>query len=180
MSAAMFTSLHKEENTIANGWRVTRWRFFFIVWTLTFLFLFYFLPGLLMPVLSCFSVVHLVCTKEHCDRQPLWGCIWTFPGTFDRVQIAYIGSPLLTPFWAAMNVVGGLVIVVWIIAPIAYYSNLLYSSYMPILSSAAFDNTGHVYDVIYEFTSRDVIDRLVHTRLCRQESNLSLISGRYR
>ncbi len=38
--------------------------------------------------------------------------------TFDWAQIAYIGSPLLTPFWAAANVVGGLVIVMWIIAPI--------------------------------------------------------------
>ncbi len=43
-----------------------------------------------------------------------------FPLTFDWAQVAYIGSPLLTPFWAAMNVVGGLVIVMWIIAPIAY------------------------------------------------------------
>ena len=41
-----------------------------------------------------------------------------FPLTFDWAQIAYIGSPLLTPFWAAANVIGGLVIVMWIIAPI--------------------------------------------------------------
>ena len=41
-----------------------------------------------------------------------------FPMTFDWAQIAYIGSPLLTPWWAAANVVGGLVIVMWIIAPI--------------------------------------------------------------
>ena len=38
--------------------------------------------------------------------------------TFDWAQIAYIGSPLLTPWWAAANVVGGLVIVMWVIAPI--------------------------------------------------------------
>lgn len=38
--------------------------------------------------------------------------------TFDWAQIAYIGSPLLTPWWAAANVVGGLVIVMWIVAPI--------------------------------------------------------------
>ena len=38
--------------------------------------------------------------------------------TFDWAQIAYIGSPLLTPWWAAANVVGGLVIVMWIMAPI--------------------------------------------------------------
>lgn len=38
--------------------------------------------------------------------------------TFDWAQIAYIGSPLVTPWWAAANVVGGLVIVMWIMAPI--------------------------------------------------------------
>jgi hypothetical protein len=41
-----------------------------------------------------------------------------FPVTFDWAQIAYIGSPLVTPFWAAMNIVGGLVLVMWIAAPI--------------------------------------------------------------
>lgn len=48
--------------------------------------------------------------------------------TFDWAQIAYIGSPLLTPWWAAANVVGGLVIVMWIVAPIMcmnpYYFSL--------------------------------------------------------
>ncbi len=38
--------------------------------------------------------------------------------TFDWAQIAYIGSPLLTPWWAAANIVGGLVITMWIVAPI--------------------------------------------------------------
>lgn len=40
------------------------------------------------------------------------------PLTFDWAQIAYIGSPLLTPWWAAANIVTGLVVVIWIIAPI--------------------------------------------------------------
>jgi OPT oligopeptide transporter protein len=38
--------------------------------------------------------------------------------TFDWSQIAYIGSPLIVPLWAALNIIGGLVIVMWIIAPI--------------------------------------------------------------
>lgn len=48
-----------------------------------------------------------------------------FPVTFDWAQIAYIGSPLLTPWWAAANVVGGLVIVMWIMAPILCEKTLL-------------------------------------------------------
>ena len=41
-----------------------------------------------------------------------------FPLTFDWAQIAYIGSPLLTPWWAAANIVTGLVVVIWVAAPI--------------------------------------------------------------
>jgi len=41
-----------------------------------------------------------------------------FPVTFDWAQIAYIGSPLVVPLWAALNIIGGLVIVMWVMAPI--------------------------------------------------------------
>ncbi|KAK6603272.1 oligopeptide transporter 4 [Botrytis cinerea] len=153
MSAAMFTTLHKEENTIANGWKITRWKFFFVVWFGSFMF--YFLPGLLMPALSYFSVITWFAPKNVIVAN-LFGVasgLGLFPVTFDWAQIAYIGSPLLTPFWAAMNVVGGLVIVMWILAPIAYYKNIFFSSYMPILSSSVFDNTGKIYDVSKILTS---------------------------
>jgi OPT family oligopeptide transporter len=159
MSAAMFTTLHKEENKIANGWKITRWRFFFIVWISAFAF--YFLPGLLFPALSYFSVITWIWPKSVVVAN-LFGVasgLGLFPVTFDWAQIAYIGSPLLTPFWAAMNVVGGLVIVMWIVAPIAYYYNVFYSSYMPILSSSVFDNTGNIYDVSKILTKDFVFDK---------------------
>ena len=159
MSAAMFTTLHKEENTIANGWKISRWKFFFVVWLSAFLF--YFLPGLLFPALSYFSVITWIWPKSVVVAN-LFGVasgLGLFPVTFDWAQIAYIGSPLLTPFWAAMNVVGGLVIVMWIIAPIAYYKNVFNSSYMPILSSSVFDNTGSIYNVTRILTPEFLFDR---------------------
>ncbi|KAL9582916.1 MAG: hypothetical protein Q9212_003016 [Teloschistes hypoglaucus] len=81
------------------------------------------------------------------------------PITFNWAQIAYIGSPLLTPWWAAANVVTGLVIVMWIVAPILYYKNVLYSAFMPILSSSVFDNTGKEYDVSRILTPDYLFDR---------------------
>ena len=54
-STAMFSTLHKSENKVADGWRITKWRFFIIVWSVAFLW--YFVPGLLMPALSYFNVV---------------------------------------------------------------------------------------------------------------------------
>ncbi|KAI1446405.1 OPT-domain-containing protein [Annulohypoxylon stygium] len=167
MSAAMFTTLHKEENKPANGWTISRWRFFFIVWISGFCF--YFLPGLLMPALSYFNVITWFAPNNPVVAN-LFGVasgLGLFPLTFDWAQIAYIGSPLLTPFWAAMNVIGGLVIVMWIIAPIGYYTNLFYSSYMPILSSSVFDNTGKIYDVSKILTADFLFDREAYSKYSR-------------
>lgn len=167
MSAAMFTTLHREENKKANGWTITRWHFFYVVFVSAFFF--YFLPGLLMPALSYFNVITWFAPKNVVVAN-LFGVasgLGLFPLTFDWAQIAYIGSPLLTPFWAAMNVVGGLVIVMWIIAPIAYYSNTMYSSFMPILSAAVFDNTGQVYDVSKILTDDFLFDKEAYSKYSR-------------
>lgn len=167
MSAAMFTTLHKEENTIANGWKITRWKFFFVVCLSSFAF--YFLPGLLVPALSYFNVITWF-APDNVVVANLFGVssgLGLFPVTFDWAQIAYIGSPLLTPFWAAMNVIGGLVIVMWIIAPIMYYLNIFSSSYMPILSSAVFDNRGDIYDVSKILTPDFLFDREAYQNYSR-------------
>ncbi len=167
MSAAMFTTLHKEENKPANGWGISRWKFFYIIWLIAFAF--YFLPGLLMPALSYFNVITWF-APDNVVVANLFGVVsglGLFPLTFDWAQIAYIGSPLLTPFWAAMNVIGGLVIVMWIIAPVGYYSNLFYSSYMPMLSASVFDNTGKIYDVGRILTPDFVFDREAYSNYSR-------------
>jgi hypothetical protein len=67
--------------------------------------------------------------------------------TFDWSQIAYIGSPLATPWWAEANVAGGFVFFFWIIAPALYFTNVWYSKFMPMASRGSFDNTGAKYDV---------------------------------
>ncbi|KAI9820379.1 MAG: hypothetical protein M1827_006003 [Pycnora praestabilis] len=167
MSTAMFTTLHKQENLVANGWRISRWRFFLLVWIGGFAF--YFLPGMLIPALSYFNIITWI-SPDNVVVANLFGVrsgLGLFPVTFDWSQIAYIGSPLLTPFWAAMNVVGGLVIVMWIIAPILYYSNFLFSAYMPILSSSVFDNTGRQYDVSKILTSDFRFDKEAYQKYSR-------------
>ena len=83
-------------------------------------FFWYFVPGLLAPCLSYFNVITWFAPKNVVIAN-LFGVssgLGLFPVTFDWAQISYIGSPLMTPFWAAANVVAGLVVVMWIVAPI--------------------------------------------------------------
>ena len=167
MSASMFSTLHKEENKPANGWTMSRWKFFLIVWLSAFLF--YFLPGLLFPALSYFNVITWF-APDNVVVANLFGVVsglGLFPLTFDWAQVTYIGSPLLVPFWAAVNVVGGLAIVMWVVAPFAYYFNVYFSSYLPMLSSSVFDNTGKVYDVSKILTSEFLFDRDAYSRYSR-------------
>ncbi|OAA47579.1 Oligopeptide transporter OPT superfamily [Metarhizium rileyi] len=167
MSAAMFSTLHKQDNKPANGWTISRWKFFYIVWSGAFAF--YFLPGLLMPALSYFSVITWFAPKNVVIAN-LFGVasgLGLFPLTFDWAQITYVGSPLLVPFWAAMNVIGGLAVVMWIIAPIFYYANVLYTSYLPMLSTGVFDNTGKIYQVSKILTPEFLFDRDAYQKYSR-------------
>ena len=167
VSTAMFSSLHKEENRPANGWRISRWRFFLLIFCGSVVF--YFLPGFLMPCLSYFNVLTWFAPKNVVVAN-LFGVssgLGLFPMTFDWSQIAYVGSPLVVPFWAALNVFGGLLVVMWLIAPIMYYSSVLFSSYMPILSTAVFDNTGKPYDVSKILTSDFLFDNEAYNNYSR-------------
>lgn len=57
------------------------------------------------------------------------------PVTFDWSQIiGYLGSPLTTPWFAAGNIVIGLVLWIWIICPILHYSNVWEGLYFPFSS----------------------------------------------
>lgn len=55
MSTAMFSTMHKTTNKEADGWSISRYKFFILVWGGAFLW--YFVPGLLMPALSYFNVI---------------------------------------------------------------------------------------------------------------------------
>ncbi|KAJ5114261.1 hypothetical protein NUU61_000020 [Penicillium alfredii] len=62
-------------------------------------------------------------------------------------QISYVGSLLLIPSWAILNVSVSLVFWIWIVAVAGYYTNMWNTGYLPFQSSKVFDNTGNVYKV---------------------------------
>ncbi|KDQ11754.1 hypothetical protein BOTBODRAFT_176948 [Botryobasidium botryosum FD-172 SS1] len=67
--------------------------------------------------------------------------------TFDWSQIAYIGSPLVNPWWAEVNIGAGFIILSWFLTPILYYTNTWYSKHLPMSSRTSYDNQMNEYNV---------------------------------
>ncbi|KAI0367875.1 small oligopeptide transporter [Pilatotrama ljubarskyi] len=159
VTCALFNTLHSQHYAgMGTRGGISRERFF------TYAFLgslcWYFFPGYIFQALSFFNWVCWIAPDNIVVNQ-LFG-YYSGLGmslvTFDWSQIAYIGSPLATPWWASANVAAGFVLFFWIITPILYYTNTWYAKYMPISSRTSFDNTGQEYNVTRILTPESTLD----------------------
>lgn len=127
---------------------ISRERFFLYAWLAGVVW--YFFPGYLFQALSYFSWVCWIAPNNIVVNQ-LFGYVSGLGMslvTFDWAQIAYLGSPLATPWWAEANVAGGFVFffcelsmviicmlltgaIVGLVVPCIYYTNTWYSKYLP-------------------------------------------------
>ncbi|KAF8528192.1 OPT oligopeptide transporter [Hysterangium stoloniferum] len=140
---ALFNTLHSTEYAgIGNRGGISRERFFTYVFVGSFTW--YFFPGYIFQALSYFNWVCWI-APENATINQLFGEIHGLGMSW--AQIAYIGSPLATPWWAEANVIGGFVVFFWILAPAIYYSNSMYTAYLPISSRTSYDNLGNRYNV---------------------------------
>ncbi|KAF8632564.1 hypothetical protein AX15_001774 [Amanita polypyramis BW_CC] len=146
VNSALFNTLHKNYGKRDRG-HMTRERFFFIAFVCSFIW--YWVPGYLFTALSVFNWVCWIAPKNVVVNT-LFG---TSTGlgmsvlTFDWSQIAFIGSPLVTPWWSELNTATAFIIVFWVIAPILYFTNTFNSAYFPISAYTAWDNTGAPYNI---------------------------------
>jgi hypothetical protein len=68
--------------------------------------------------------------------------------SFDWAGIeAYCGSLLATPFFAAVNIPVGFVIVMYIVTPAVYYSNVYRAKTIPIFSDQHFQSNVQEYNI---------------------------------
>ncbi|KAI0779970.1 OPT oligopeptide transporter [Fomes fomentarius] len=148
VTCALFNTLHSQVYAgMGTRGGISRERFFFYGFLASTCW--YFFPGYIFQALSFFNWVCWIVPDNVVVNQ-LFGYssgLGMSLITFDWAQIAYIGSPLATPWWAEANVAGGFVFFFWIITPILYYTNVWYSQFMPISSRTSFDRFGQTYDV---------------------------------
>lgn len=148
VTCTLFNALHSQHYSgIGSRGGISRERFFAIAFFGVLLW--EFMPSYLFQALSYFTWVCWIAPENVVVNQ-LFGYqsgLGMSIITFDWAQIAYVISPLSTPWWAEANVMAGFVGFFWIVAPIIYYTNTWYAKYMPMSSRTAYGNTGAEYNV---------------------------------
>ncbi|KAJ6618832.1 OPT oligopeptide transporter [Mycena sp. CBHHK59/15] len=147
-STVLFRALHEPQDySPANGWIVTRYKFFFYVVTGSFLWFWF--PDYLFQALSSFAFITWIAPKNQ-KVNTLFGMnsgLGLLPISLDWTVISYAGAPLTTPFYVTANCFAAIAIFYLFIAPILYYTGVWYSDYLPLISSSTFDNTGSTYNI---------------------------------
>ncbi|EIN04185.1 OPT oligopeptide transporter [Punctularia strigosozonata HHB-11173 SS5] len=156
---ALFNTLHSQEYAgVGNRGGMSREKFFFLAFLASACW--YVLPGYLFTALSVFNWVCWI-KPNNVPLNQMFGYshgMGMSLFTFDWAQIAYIGSPLATPWWAEANIAVGFVAFFWVLTPALYYTNTWWSEYMPISSRSSYDNTGGKYNVSMILTPESTLD----------------------
>ncbi|KAI7191051.1 OPT family small oligopeptide transporter, partial [Hortaea werneckii] len=138
----------KSDPAKANGWQISRYRFF--VYVASGSFVYYWFPGVIWQGLSVFSFVTWIKPNNATINQLFGGFtgLSLIPLTFDWTYVtAYLQDPLLSPMFSHLNTLIGLGIFVVLTTLGISYTGALYSAYLPINTSTTFDNTQSQYDV---------------------------------
>ncbi|KAI1256093.1 hypothetical protein MGN70_002254 [Eutypa lata] len=150
---ALLSSIHSRANAVANGWRITRIKFFMVVGGAAFVW--YWFPGLIFTGLTYFTWICWIAPNNLAVNQ-VFGMVTglgLFPLTFDWSMVAYNSNPLLSPHWAAVNVFAGFAVFFWIITPALFYTNTWFTSYLPLCTADVYDRFGELYNTTKVITN---------------------------
>lgn len=148
VSATFLTNMHINENHRANGWKISRFAFFAVIFVGNFIWNFF--PAYIFQALSYFAWPTWI-KPDNAHLNQVFGAVsgmGMMPITFDWNQVAgYIGSPLIPPADAILTIAISIVLVFWAVVPALYYTNTWFSKYMPMSSSDSYDRYGQIYQV---------------------------------
>ncbi|KAJ2031948.1 hypothetical protein GGI01_000564 [Coemansia sp. RSA 376] len=128
---------------------MSRTQFFWICFAGSFVW--YFVPGYLLQVLSTISLLCLIAPHSHLanligDGKQGLGVL-SFSLDWSVFSNAFLNSPIATPFWAACNLFVGFVLVFWVALPIAYFNNLWGAASLPLYSASVFTTNSTQYNI---------------------------------
>lgn len=182
VSTSFIYALHdhsKTDPSKSNGWSIARYRYFFYVFTGSFVW--YWFPGYIANFLSVFAFVTWIRPKNVIINQVFggWTGISLIPITFDWTQITgrplaqrlaaslilanlslgyNLQSPLIPPWFAIANTAIGTIFWFMIVTAGIHFSGQWYGEWLPISDSNSYDNTGKHYDVSKILTPEYTLD----------------------
>ncbi|XP_068636596.1 oligopeptide transporter 1-like isoform X2 [Aristolochia californica] len=146
VQVSLFRALHDADKRPRGG--LTRLQFFLIVLVCSFSY--YLVPSYLFPSISALSFVCWIWKNSITAQQIGSGIYGLGVGSigFDWSTIAgFTGSPLATPAFAIFNIMVGFCLIVYVLTPIAYWTNSYEAKKFPIFSSHVFDSHGNPYNI---------------------------------
>ncbi|XP_076899557.1 oligopeptide transporter 4-like [Bidens hawaiensis] len=163
---SLFRALHdkddddKDPNNTDNKKRMSRSKFFVIVLVCSFLY--YLLPGFFFQTLQSISWVCWAFPKSVTAHQLGSGFSGLGIGAFSldwATTASFLFSPLISPFFAIVNVFLGYFLIIYIVMPISYWGlNVYHAKNFPIYSSDLFTDNGQLYDITQIVNDKFEID----------------------
>ncbi|KAF9583377.1 hypothetical protein BGW38_009623 [Lunasporangiospora selenospora] len=143
VNVALYNTLH--EHKVLTRW-FTRMQLFWYAFFAVFIYQWF--PRMFMPLLASMSFLCWVQPSSNVLRK--LGSGYTGLGigciSLDWSIISGVG-PLYTPWWAQCNFFVGLILMLWIITPLVYFSDYWSALSYPIVSANLYDNTSELYDI---------------------------------
>lgn len=139
-------ALHDVEKRPRGG--LTRLQFFLVVLTTSFAY--YIVPNYFFQSITALSFICWIWPRSVTMQQIGSGLYGLGIGSFalDWATIAgFLSSPLGTPGFAILNIMFGFFIILYVITPIAYWTNTYSAKKFPIFSPGVFDDNGAPYNV---------------------------------
>ncbi|GMY07576.1 oligopeptide transporter 6-like [Fagus crenata] len=158
VQVALFGALHEKEKRPKGG--VSRTQFFLLVLICSFAYCI--VPGYLFLMITSFSWVCWIAPKSVLVNQLGSGLEGLGIGSFgiDWSTISsYLGSPLASPWFATANVAAGFIIILYLMTPITYWSNVYNAKTFPLYSTSLFTSNGSEYDISSIINSKFHLDR---------------------
>lgn len=177
VTASLFRSLHAGSDAPEDEGRMPRMKYFLLVTLGSFLW--YWFPGFIFPTIGVISWICWI-NPDNIVLSQLTGSNGLGIGTIalDWSAASYYVQPLVTPWFAQVNILVGFILIAWVMVPWAYYTDLWKSKNYPILSPDLFRENGSAYDK-GEILTDNVLDEIKYANYgpVRMDSFFALTYG---
>ncbi|GAB2251394.1 hypothetical protein Droror1_Dr00017644 [Drosera rotundifolia] len=164
VQVSLFRALHEKDKR--PRYSLSRFQFFIVVLVCVAAYELY--PTYLFTTLTTISWLCWAAPKTVTWQQVGSGMQGLGLGSFavDWTAISsYLGSPLASPWFATANVLAGFIIVMYVVTPLTYWTNVYNAKTFPIYSSSLFISNGSTYDINDVVNSNFQLDKQAYAQI---------------